>query len=166
MNQILTDQNYLEKILSEIREIDSNNISNITQQDTNVDVKVIEEQKVYSWIRVYLRDENPNIEIGDDIRITYKPSGEYLDAKFICYNKKGMDKDVANQIANYNPEDDKKAICLMVDEAIINKSETIPFLRTLFSCSRYYDEVVYRITDVELSVESKSVVLDYYTISF
>lgn len=156
--------NYLDKIIDIIKNIDTENISDVETPD--VVTKVIEEQKTYYWIRVFLKDEEPNIEIGDDVRFTYEPSGETLTTKFVCYNKKGIDKDIADQIKNYDPEDDKKTLCLMVDEKEINYKEDIPFIRTLFSFSQHYEEQVYRRGDLVLSVEDKNIILDYFDITF
>lgn len=155
--------NYLEKIVEEIKNIETDSLSD-EKQDVKVDI--VEEQKTYYWIRVFLKDEDPNIEIGDDIKFTYEPSGESLTTKFICYNKKGLDKDIVDQIKNYNPEDDKKTLCLMVDENQVNSSQDIPFIRTLFGFSKYYQEQVYRRSDLVLSVENKNIILDYFDITF
>lgn len=156
--------NYLEKIIEDIKVIETDSLSNKVDKDIKVDIT--EEQKVYYWIRVFLKDENPNLEIGDDITFTYEPSGETLSAKFICYNKKGIDKDIVDQIKNYNPDDDKKTLCLMVDEKEVNNKNDIPFIRTLFTFSKHYQEVVYRRTDLVLSVEDKNIILDYFDITF
>jgi len=156
--------NYLEKIIEDIKVIETDSLSNKVDKDIKVDIT--EEQKVYYWIRVFLKDENPNLEIGDDITFTYEPSGETLSVKFICYNKKGIDKDIVDQIKNYNPDDDKKTLCLMVDEKEVNNKNDIPFIRTLFTFSKHYQEVVYRRTDLVLSVEDKNIILDYFDITF
>ena len=146
-----------------VEEIDLDEINWDDEQEVKIE---IEESKIYVWIRVYLKDEDPNIEIGDTINIEYEPSGEKIETKFIAYNKKGIDKDIADQIQNYDPEDDKKSIVLMVDEDIVNKGEDIPFLRTLFTFSKHYEEQVYRRTDLVLSIEGKDIILDYYDIIF
>jgi hypothetical protein len=156
--------NYLEKIIEDIKVIETDSLSNKVDRDIKVDIT--EEQKVYYWIRVFLKDENPNIEIGDDIIFTYEPSGETITTKFICYNKKGLDKDIVDQIKNYNPEDDKKTLCLMVDEKLVNDKNDIPFIRTLFTFSKHYQEVVYRRTDLVLTTKDKDIILDYFDITF
>lgn len=134
--------------------------------DEEIKVEITEKQKVYVWIRVYLKDEDPNLEIGDTINIEYEPSGESIATKFISYNKKGIDKDIADQIQNYDPEDDKKSIVLMVEEDAVNEGKDIPFIRTLFTFSKHYEEQVYRRTDLVLSIEGKDMILDYYDITF
>ena len=55
-------ENYLDKVIDIIKNIDTENILDVSP---DVVTKVIEEQKTYYWIRVYLKDENPNIEIGE-----------------------------------------------------------------------------------------------------
>ena len=102
------------------------------------DMKVIEEQKIYIWIRLFLKEES-NVEIGDNIFMTYTPSGEKLETKFICYGKTDMGKDHDDEIINYNPDDDNKVLCLMVDQEKINKGTDIPFIRTLFKTGIHYE---------------------------
>jgi len=54
----------------------------------------------------------------------------------------------------------------MVDEKLVNDKNDIPFIRTLFTFSKHYQEVVYRRTDLVLSVEDKNIILDYFDITF
>jgi hypothetical protein len=46
---------------------------------------------------------------------------------------------LAEALANYNPDDDKKILCLMVDQEKINKGTDIPFIRTLFKTGIHYE---------------------------
>ena len=69
-------------------------------------------------------DELENIQIGDDIAIHWTPSGEELVTKFICYGKQGLERDHNDEVINYNPEDDKKVLCFMVDIELL-KSESM-----------------------------------------
>ena len=94
--------------------------------------EIKQKQKVYFWVRVYLKEEF-EITPDTDINIIWKETGEKITTKFICYAKRGLDKDLEDQVTNYNPEDDKKVLCLMVDEDRINiHNEDIPFIKTLF----------------------------------
>lgn len=133
--------------------------------DSNTDpgMKVIEEQKVYIWIRLYLKEES-NSEIGDDVFMTYVPSGEKLEAKFICYDKTSLSKDHDDleKIINFNPEDDKKVLCLMVDQEKINKGTDIPFIKTLFKTSIHYQEQLMRRSDLLFINSRTGENLDYF----
>jgi len=138
------------------------------QYDT-INTKV-EKQRVYFWIRVYLK-ETIKIEPGDDVSIKYSQSGEVLSTKFICYSKKGANTldyvDGEPVVTSYNLEDDEKCLCLMVDEEKINNdSEDIPFLRKLFRIGRHYDYVLLRREDLLLTNDSNDEKLDYYDIEF
>ncbi len=42
-------------------------------------------EKVYFWTRVYLKDEDSKVKIGDTVWLEYTPSGERLETKFIAY---------------------------------------------------------------------------------
>jgi hypothetical protein len=128
----------------------------------------IEKQKVYFWIRVYLSEEMTAIEPGDNITIKYVSSGEEMETTFICYAKVGGEIEYNGDIImNYNSEDNKKVLCLMVDEERINyNSEDIPFLRKLFRIGRYYEYELIRRTELELTNNRTNQKLDYYDIEF
>ena len=125
------------------------------------DMKVIEEQKVYIWIRLYLKEES-DVQIGDEIFMTYKTSGEKLSTIFVCYGKKGIMKDHDEEIVNYTGEDDKKVLCLMVNQDKINKGTDIPFIRTLFKTGIHYEYQLVR-RDELLFINSRTgETLDYF----
>jgi len=144
MQNELTESSIYESLIEQIKGIDTKDLS-----DTHVDyadpitTKEIEKQKVYYWIRLYLKDELSDIKIGDDFNITYVFSGETLSGKFIAFGKKNLNRDLDNVIVNYDPEDNPKCLCIMVDEEEM-KSEKIPFIRTLFKTSTYFEYQVYR----------------------
>ena len=125
------------------------------------DMKVIEEQKIYIWIRLFLKEES-NVEIGDNIFMTYTPSGEKLETKFICYGKTDMGKDHDDEIINYNPDDDKKVLCLMVDQEKINKGTDIPFIRTLFKISIHYQYQLLKRDELIFVNSRTGETLDYF----
>lgn len=149
-----------DNLVSQIRSIE---VEQIKDWNSNTDpaMKVVEEQKVYIWIRLYLKEES-NIEIGDDIFMTYTPSGEKLETKFICYGKTDMGKDHDDEIINYNPEDDKKVLCLMVDQEKINKGTNIPFIRTLFKSSIHYQYQLLRRDELTFTNSRTGETLDYF----
>lgn len=126
--------NYLEKLIEEIKIIDTGKITESPTSDTIT--TTIEEQKIYFWIRIYLKNEEDVIE-GDEYKMEYVPSGESLMIKFITY-----------QIINFDPEIDKKILCLMIDENEINTRSDIPFIRTLFKTSKFYDYQLIRRSDL------------------
>ncbi len=161
----LVKNNYLELISNELSKIDTANAEKWSY-DENPSVKIIDEQKVYFWIRLYISEESPNIEIGDDIIIKWEPSGEELVTKFICYGKKGLERDYNDQVVNYSTEDDYKILCLMVDERVINFSEDIPFIRTLFKTGRYYEYQLVKRTDLLFINKRNGLVIDYYDCDF
>ena len=125
------------------------------------DMKVIEEQKVYIWIRLYLKEES-DVQIGDEIFMTYKPSGEKLSTIFVCYGKTDLGKDHEDEMVNYNPEDDKKILCLMVNQDTINKGVDIPFIKTLFKTSIHYQEQLMKRSDLLFINSRTGETLDYF----
>jgi hypothetical protein len=146
-----------------VSQIQSIEVEQIKDWDSNTDpaMKIVEEQKVYIWMRLYLKEES-NVEIGDDIMMTYTPSGEKLETKFICYGKTDMGKDHDDEIINYNPEDDKKVLCLMVDQEKINKGTDIPFIRTLFKNCAHYQEQLFKRSELLFMNNRTGESLEYF----
>jgi hypothetical protein len=162
MDIVTTD--YREALLEQIKQIDVDKFSNSLEIESTS--TVIEQQKVYFWIRLYLKDECDNILIGDDINIEWTPSGEKLPTKFVCFGKSGLERDHLDQVTNWQPEDDKKVLCLMVDENEINFSESIPFIRTLFKTGRHYEYQLVKRSELIFVNSRNGFILDYYDCDF
>ena len=162
-NQIIR-QSYIDNIVEQAKSVDLEKVDY-----GNVDFKprseITEKQKVFFWIRLYLNDEI-DIKVDTDVNIQYVVSGETLVTKFICYAKKGISKDMDEQVINYNPEDDKRILCLMIDaDRIDNKSDDIPFIRTLFRIGKYYEAQILRNSDL-LITDSSGNKLEFFDIDF
>jgi hypothetical protein len=156
---------YQESIVDSIKQIEVEKID-FSKGDFKPRTKIAEKQKIFIWIRLYLKNE-AKLNPEDIIQIKYIHSGETLDTKFICYAKKGLDKDNQDQIVNYNTEDDKKILCLMVDSDKINHdSNDIPFIRTLFKTSRYYDHQLLKREELLFTNLSNGEVYEYYDVDF
>lgn len=151
-------------IMEQVKDIDTAKLSDEVQG--GVVAKVTEEQKVYIWIRLFLRQENTKILAGDDVSITWTPSGEKLKTKFICYGKEGLSKDHSGEVASYNPEDDTKILCLMVDVKDINLNDSIPFIRTLFKEGIHYEYQLVRRDELTFTVARIGENLEYYDCNF
>ena len=157
---------YQESVINSIKSVNIDKID-FSKGNFKPRTSIIEKQKVYIWIRLFLKEENNNIKPDDTIKMTYLPTGESLDTKFICYSKSTLTKDSKDQIVNYDSEDDKKILCLMVDSEKINyNSENIPILRKLFKVGRYYDYQLLKRDDLEFKNESNGDVLEYFDINF
>ena len=156
---------YQEELLEQVKNIDTTKISDEINPKTRSEI--IEKQKVYFWIRLYLREEDQILDPNDTINIRYVHSGETLETKFICYNKSVLTQDADPNVVNYNPEDDKKVLCLMVDSDRINKdSEDIPFIRSLFKIGRHYEYQLLRRDELEFIVDKNGQILDYFDVDF
>jgi hypothetical protein len=164
-SQLIKSDIYQEHLIDQIKEIDVTKIKE--DGDFEVRTKIVEGQKVYFWIRVYLKEEDNSLSPNDDISIRYAITGEILNVKFICYNKSILTQDHDPNVVNYNPEDDRKVLCLMVDSERINKdSEDIPFIRTLFKIGRHYEYQLLKREDLEIVIEKNGQILDYFDIDF
>ena len=151
-----------DNLVEQIKTIDTEEVKD-WDKNTDPDMKVIEEQKVYIWIRLYLKEEC-DVQEGDDIFMTYKPSGEKLETKFICYDKTSLSKDHDDleKITNFNPEDDKKILCLMVNQDHVNKNTDIPFIRTLFKSGNHYEYQLVKRDELIFINSRTNEVLDYF----
>lgn len=158
--------NIYDNIVEQIKGISTKDAKNWDYSLDNTKTDIIEEQKVYIWIRLYLKDEIENIEIGDDIEIHYTVSNEKLNTKFICYGKTSLEKDHDNEVSNYNNEDDKKVLCLMIDENVIKKGEDIPFIRTLFKTSPWFEYQLVKRDELLFSNVRTNEILNYYDVDY
>ena len=152
-----------EFVQEQLKDLDTTELSDDVSDEVKTDIT---ESKVYFWTRVYLREENPNIEVGDYVTIKWTPSGEELKTQFITYGKDGLEKDQDEELVNYNPEYDKKVLCLMIEESVINNSEDIPFIRTLFKLGRHYEYQLVRRDELVFSIDKNGILLDYYDTDF
>ena len=150
-------------VQEQLMEIDTTDLSDEVSDEVITDVTP---PKVYFWTRVYLKEENPNIEIGDEVTLKWTITGEELKTQFITYGKQGLEKDHDDELTNYNPEDDKKILCLMVEEEVINKSEEIPFIRTLFKLGRHYEYQLVRRDELVFTIDKNGILLDYFDCDF
>ncbi len=137
---------------------------NFSDEDFSPRTEIKEKQKIYYWIRVYLREEL-NIKENTDVKITYVDSGETLECKFVCYGKKGAEMD-NDGIVRFNPDENKKCLCFVVDSDRINdNSDDIPYIRTLFSISKYYTPQIFSVNMLNIFYEEDKKI-DYYSIDF
>lgn len=128
--------------------------------------KVTQEQKIYFWIRLYLNEEI-DIDPNDVVNIVYTPLNETLETTFVCYSKPYSAKVDVDNLTEYNPNDDKKVLCLMVDQSRINEnSDDIPFIRSLFKISKYHEDRVMRRGELKFIMEKNDTELDFSSIGF
>lgn len=146
--------------IEELKTLDVEKISfSNDPRDYQAKSEIKQASKSYIYIRVALYDEI-DLAVGEEFTITYL-GNQTLDAVFVCYNKVGQTKD-ADGTVNYNPDDDKKTLVLMVDQDKLNKdSDNIPDLRCFFRASRYHREIVYRKSDL-VFLDSQGNSLNYY----
>jgi len=154
-----------DQLVEQIKSIDTDDLSDDVSQTPTM--SEVEKQMVYIWIRLYLKEEISNIKDGDEFVINYKPSGEELNTTFICFGKQNSFKDAEDYTEiQMLTEDDKKVLCLMVNEEDIKIGESIPFIRTLFKGSIHYQEQVYHRDDMTFTNTRTSEVMKYIDCDF
>ncbi len=149
-------------VREQLLDVDTEELSDDVSDIVKIDITP---EKVYFWTRIYLKEENTEIKIGDTVWIEYTPSGERLETKFITYGKKGLERDHDGEVVNYNPEEDKKILCLMIEEKTINESNDIPFIRTLFKLGRHYEDQIIKRSEL-VFIKEQGGILDYYDCEF
>ena len=161
---LLNEKLMYDDIAEQAKKIELDKV-NFANEDFVPKSKIVQKQAVFLWIRVYLK-EDLDIQPNSDIFINYSPTGEKLQCKFICFAKKGLEKDHQDEVVNYTDEDDKRVLCLMVDEERINiHNEDIPFIKTLFKIGRYYQPNVFKRSDLTITNDSDEII-DYFDIDF
>lgn len=149
-------------VREQLQDVDTADLTDDVSDDVLIDITP---EKVYFWTRLYMANEDPSIKIGDTIWLEYTPSGERLETKFIAYGKKGLERDHEGEVTNYNPEDDARVLCLMIEESVVNNSDSIPFLRTLFKLGRHYEYQLVRRNEL-IFVKEDGTIIDYYDCEF
>ena len=150
-------------VREQLKDVDTADLSDDVSKDPEVEVTP---EKVYFWTRIYMKEENHNVEIGDTITIKYTPSGEEMKTQFFAYGKTGLERNHDDELVNFNPEDDKKVLCLMVDEKIVNESEEIPFIRTLFKLGRHYEFNVMKRDELLFVNDRNGIVIEWFDCDF
>lgn len=143
-------------------------VGNLVDREVRkTEAKVTDPQKVYFWIRLFVEDEELDILPNDELLMKYKwAPDEELTVKFVCYGKKGLAHDHDSEIVNYNPEDDKKTLCLLVDSDVVNHSDNIPFLRKLFRSSFYFEEEIIKREDMTFTNQRTGLDVIYFDADF
>lgn len=152
-------------IVEQIKNIDVEKIVEDTNLEIKPTTKIVESQKVYFWIRVYLKEFLTDIKSGDQFELRYLENNENLKLTFVYFGKKGLNQDY-NDIVNYSAEDDEKILCLMVDENDLYNLPNIQFLRSLFKQSKFFEYQVYRRDDLIFTNLRTNQVMDYIDCDF
>ena len=152
-------------IVEQIKNIDVEKIVEDTNLEIKPTTKIVESQKVYFWIRVYLKESLTDIKSGDQFELRYLENNENLKLTFVYFGKKGLNQDY-NDIVNYSAEDDEKILCLMVDENDLYNLPNIQFLRSLFKQSKFFEYQVYRRDDLIFTNLRTNQVMDYIDCDF
>lgn len=136
------------------------------QEKREIDTIIVEKQKTYNYIRLFIREEI-EITAGDIIQMKFE--NEVLDTTFVSYTKKGMEQKKEmdfDDILNYEPEDNKKCLCLAIDvESVNENSDHIEFIRSLFKWSKYFDYQILKRDELQFSTTTIEKI-DYFDIEF
>lgn len=165
MSEEEVEYSIYDQLVEQIKNINSEDLpDDVSQKPT---MSEVEKQKVYIWIRLFLKEEIQDIKDGDEFMIKYKLSGEELSTTFICFGKQNSYKDAQDHTQiQMLTEDDKKVLCLMVNEEDIKTLDNIPFIRTLFKGYTYYQEQVYHRDDMTFTNTRTLEIMTYIDCDF
>jgi hypothetical protein len=160
---IKTEAHYTD-IIDEVKKIDVDKVS-FEKEDFIPKSKIIQKQKVYFWIRLYLKQEI-EIQPETEILIHYLNGLEKLETQFMYFGKKGLERNKDGQIINFNPEDDKRILCLLIDsEKVDINNQNIPYMKTLFPLGKFYQPQYVKKFDFEFLINGETPI-DFYDIDF
>lgn len=128
---------HLTKIVDQAKSINLEKVS-FEGEDFQPKTRIIQKQKIYLWMRLYLKEEI-DIKPETKISVLYLDGQEMIETYFMFFGKKGLERDKQGEIINFNPEDDRKILCLLVDaEKIDINNADIPYMKTLFTLGKFY----------------------------
>jgi hypothetical protein len=156
-----------DKIIEEIKKIDDETLNNMVDVDEyyyDIKVDVVERQRLYIWVRLFLKKDDIDIIEGDTIELTYLPNQESITVTFSTWERMGYTKDMGYYVTNVQ-DIDKSILILMVDVDLFN-DDSIPFIRSLFRESRYFDYVMVKRDELIFKNIRTNEVLDYIDCSF
>ncbi len=157
MKQVKIEADKIEDYESKFEEFTKNENS----AERPIAIHYSEKQKTLLWIRVYLKSEldiNPN----DSVSLEYAPTSEKISTRFVCYGKTGADKDGGEFISSYNPEDDKKVLCLSVESDTLNDS--VSTIRAMFKNTIYFEYQLLRRNELIFTYNGSTI--EYYDTEF
>lgn len=152
-----------EKIINDIINLDKDTVSKLNDE-FDVKVNIVEPQRVFIWTRIYLKDELEDILEGDQIELHYIPTDEKLVTTFSTWERMGQNKDKIGYFVSNVSELDKKILILLIDESHL--TEEVPFIRTLFRDSRYYEYQLMKKSELIVTNKRTNHKIDYIDISF
>jgi hypothetical protein len=151
-----------ESIVNMIKGIDDEEVKSFRYEGEATTVKEVEKTMTYFWIRIFLKEECESITPGDMVDMSYKE--ENLEVIFSSYGRKNTrsSSEIDDEVTEYVHEEDKKCLIFLVDEDKIRKdSEDIPFIRTLFRSSPWFELQVYRREELVFKNRKTGVVYEY-----
>lgn len=145
------DSNIYEDLIDKVKSLNIDDVDFSESKNRRLSTDVIEKQKEYLWLRVYLK-EDMEINVGDLYTLNYIPVNETLNLTFISYGKDSSVINVDNLISdnvisNYDSSENKKRLIFMVDkDELTLKINT----RKLFKNTIYYEDILLKRADLKL----------------
>jgi hypothetical protein len=162
----LDSSGYIQKIVEDAQKIDLDKIDFSNEGNFKPRSKIVEKQKEYFWIRIYLEHE-ANLKQEDKIIIKDLLYDEELEVEFMFWGKKYKKGSDGRELTEFDPEDDKKCAVLMVDSIRVNTaSDDIPYIRTLFPLSRWFRPNYIKREDLQFIPKKTGIPLEYYSVDF
>lgn len=155
-----------DEIVEKIKSIDIDKIE-FKDGKRKIVSDVIEKQKEFLWLRVFLKDELGGINIGDEFTLSYildNGDVENMKMEFISYGKNSLnfDSDYDNIISNYDSEFNNKKLIFMVDKDILINNMNI---RKLFKNTIYYEDILLK-RDSLLLLDNNESSIEYVDMEF
>jgi len=155
---------YKQNIIEQVKYIDTNKID-FEASDFKPRHQVVEKQKIYRWTRLFVKEETLDIQVNDIIKLHHLPTDEILESQFICFGKKGLEKDSEGNIVAFDGEEDKQVLCLMIDTQNL-ESDNVKFIRSLFQNTKWYEFQLMKRSELLFINQRTGEPLDYFDVEF
>jgi hypothetical protein len=162
--KIKSGSSYHDMLVEQAKSIDLNKVD-FDGSDFKPRQKVVEKQKIFRWTRLFVKEEITDLQVNDKIILKHLPTGESLETIFICYAKKGLERDSNGAIIAFDGEEDKKTLCLMLDIDLL-ESENVKFIRTLFQNTKWYEFQMMRRDELVFENTRTKKLLEYFDVEF
>lgn len=154
-----------DSIVESVKSIDINTIIDGNDNES-VAINQVQKSTSYLWLRLYLNEDDTTTQASDTITMHYLDYDEKLALHFVCYAKTNTTQDTNEAVVNYNPEDDKKVLCMMVEEDAITKDNKLEYIKTMFKTLPWFQKQYFRPVELTFTNERTGQVYDYYSADF
>lgn len=155
-----------DEILNKLKNVNLNDISfGEDEEDYDILNQIVDKQLVFTWSRLLINEEIEDLQIGDEIIMSYKYSDLTLELKFGAFAKVTEVSSTEEGVTEYITEDDKRVLCLMVNEEYLKDAKYSTISR-LFKRSKFFEYLTIQKGDLVFKNKRTNEPIDFYSFSY